>query len=478
MTNSIKKNYIYNSVYQLLIMIVPLITTPYVSRVIGPKGLGIYSYYFSISQYFTLFIMLGLNNYGNRTIAKVKDNMLKLSETFWSIYFLQIILGIFVLVIYFVYLRFLSSNKMVSLIMSIYVFSACIDVNWFLFGMEEFRITTIRNILIKAFTTILIFVIIKQYNDIYKYCFILVIGTTLAQLVVWPYVIKKCGFYLPSVKEILVHAIPNAKLFLTVIAVSIYSLMDKIMLGYMTGPKEVGYYESALKIISVPTSLVSSLGVVMLPRISNLKNKDIDTKNMMFKSILFSAFISTSMSFGIMSISKQFVPFFYGPGYDTCITIFLILLPSCIFFSFGNVIRTQYLLPNEMDSIYIKSAFIGAAVNLVFNTILIPKLYSVGAAIGSLIAEVVVCIYQSYKIRDMIEIRKYFISYLPFVTSGLLMFFIVYNIKIDIQSDLLNMIACIIIGAISYLVLLIGLMFYLTKHKNISIIKTVIKNKD
>lgn len=447
-----KINILYNSIYQLLIMIIPLLTTPYISRILGAKGIGIYSYNYSIAQYYVLFIMLGLNNYGNRTIAENRDNKLKLTKTFWSIYFFQLITGVIVLTIYILYCIFLSDNKLISVIMFVYVLSACLDINWFYFGIENFKFTVIRNFIIKVLTTFSIFIFVKSSEDLWKYCCIMVIGIFFSQLVLWPNLRKYISFYCPSFREIKVHIKPNCILFLTVIAVSLYKIMDKIMLGLISTKVQVGYYESAERIISVPTAFITSIGTVMLPRMSNMIARNDNRSNkIIYKSLVLACFLSTSMAFGIMGVSKEFVPYFYGPGYEICVYLFWILLPSSIFFAFGNVIRTQYLLPHKMDKIYVKSAFLGACTNIVINLILIPKFYSIGAAIGTLFSEGIVCVYQSIKVGKDIPIWDYTKKCIPFVLSGILMFITLININFD-YAVIVSLILKVFIGICLYFI--------------------------
>lgn len=434
MMSSIKKNFIYNSLYQILVMIIPLITTPYISRVLGASGIGTYSYAYSIANYFVIFIMLGLNNYGNRTIAKVREDKKELSKQFWSIYIMQLFLGIIINAIYFIYCFYFSNNFFVSIAVSLYVVSASFDVNWCFFGLEKFKLTVVRNTIIKIATTLAIFYFVKTDKDIIIYCLIMTIGMLISQLALWPYILRNIPFYKPKTYEIIVHIKPNLFLFLTVIAVSLFKIMDKVMLGYMTTPEQVGFYESAEKIINIPTALITSLGTVMLPRMSNIVSKnDQEEKTLIFKSIIFAMFISSSMCFGIMGVSKEFVPIFYGNGYETCIILYLILLPSCLFLAFANVIRTQYLLPHQMDSAYVTSAFLGAGVNIIINVLMIPKFGAIGAAIGTFFAEMVVCIYQVYKVSPFLNIRKYIKKTMPFVLSGSIMFIILYNLNLNIN---------------------------------------------
>lgn len=454
--NSIKKNFMYNSIYQILVICIPLITTPYISRILGAEGIGIYSYSYSVAQYYVLFIMLGLNNYGNRTIASLRDDRKKLSVAFGNIYAMQFSLGIVISIIYLIYSCFFAQNTYAALIMGIYVVSACFDINWFLFGMEKFGITVFRNIIIKIVTTILIFLFIKEKSDVYKYCIIMAGSMIISQVVLWPCVKKLVDYYKPTWKGIKIHIKPNLVLFLTVIAVSLFKIMDKIMLGILTDTKQVGFYESSERIISIPIAFITALGTVMLPRITNMiTNNDKGSSSLLYKSILLAMFLSSSMGFGIMGVSKIFVPLFYGPGYEICVQLFLILMPSCLFLAFGNVIRTQYLLPKQMDKIYVISAFLGAIINIIINLLLIPKLGAVGAAVGTLFAEATVCIYQAFMIRNCIVIKKYVVKSFPFIISGIIMFVSLYNIEVQSENQVLVLCLMIIIGVFIYFFVLL-----------------------
>lgn len=463
--NSIKKNFIYNSAYQLLIFIIPMITTPYVSRVLGTRGIGLYSFNNSIAYYFVIFTMLGLNNYGNREIARSRDNREKLSKSFFSIYALQLTCGIITNIMYLLYSVFISKNYILSLSIWPFVLSSIFDINWFFFGIENFKFTVIRNVIIKILTTVSIFVFVKEASDVVIYCLILSFGMLLSNLSLWTLLNKYVDVYIPKLEEIRVHIRPNLLLFVTVISVSLFKIMDKIMLGMITTSSEVGLYESAEKIINIPTAFVLSLGTVMLPRMSNIvANKDdSQTIDLINKSIIFAMFLSTSMCFGIMAISKEFVPIFFGSGFEKCIYLLWILLPSSLFIAFANVIRTQYLLPNGDDRTYVISAIIGAIINLIVNFVLIPILGSIGAAIGTLISESAVCIYQSSKAKEALPVNQYIKNSFPFLISGLVMFISLYNFNLHI-ADMYLMFIKIILGVVIYMVLLIIQLYLFNKE--------------
>lgn len=452
--SSIKKNFLYNAAYNLLNICIPLITTPYLSRTLGANGMGVYSYSYSIAHFFVIFIMLGLNNYGCREIAKYRDSRENISRVFWSIYFLQLTLGVFINGLYLSYCFFLADNKIAALILSMYTFSASFDINWFFFGLEDFKLTAVRNLIVKIAKTASIFVFIKNADDIFVYCAIMAGGFLLSQLILWPAIIHKVNFVIPGFHEIIVHVKPNLVLFITVIAVTIFKYMDKVMLGILSDMTEVGYYESAERIISVPTALITALGTVMLPRMTNmLAYKQEGYKEILQKSILFAMFFSSSIGFGIMGISKEFVPLFYGAGYEICIYIYLVLLPSCLFLAFANVIRTQYLLPHHMDRAYIVSALLGAGVNLLINFLLAPSLGAVGVAVGTLTAEMAVCIYQSAMVARKIPIFPYIYTSIPLILSGIIMFIVLYYCVNIPQVSVVSVLGIkIILGMITYFV--------------------------
>lgn len=472
MDNSVKKNLAYNFAYQILAIVLPLITTPYISRVLGPTKVGEYSYSYAIAYYFVMITMLGLNNYGNRSIASVRDNKEELSKTFCSIYCMQLCTGIISLGAYIIYGVFVSNITM-TWITSLYVLSAVFDVNWFFFGMEQFKLTVTRNTFIKLFTTICIFVFVKRQEDVYLYALIMVLGILISQLILWQFLRKYVRFHRVAIKEVTKHIKPNLILFIPIIAVSLYKVMDKIMLGFMTTKTEVGLYESSERIIQIPMALIQSMGTVMLPKMTNLiaKKDEETTKNYFASSIMLVMFLAASMCFGIMGVARYFVPVYYGDGYQKCIELFQILLPSCVFLAFANVIRTQFLIPRKKDGIFISSVIIGAIVNIIINVLLIPKMQSIGAAIGTLVAEIVVCVFQTIMVRRDLEIFKYARESLVFVVPAVLMYILLILVDFKISMTL-NLIIHVLLGGVCYLILLF---LVLAITKKTYILKRIIK---
>ena len=304
---SIQKNFLYNVLYQILLVILPLITAPYISRTLGATSVGVYSYTYSVAYYFLMIAMLGIGNHGNRSIAAVRDDREKLNKTFSSIYLLQITtfsIAIFAYIIY--YIVFVKDNRLIVLLQLIYVTSGLFDIGWLFFGLEQFKLTVTRNTLIKISTVLLMFVFVHKPTDLWKYTLIMASGTLLSQAYLWVYVKKYVTFVKCNFIEIFSNIKPVLILFIPVLAYSIYKVMDKIMLGNMSTYEQVGFYNNAEKIINIPMGIITALGTVMLPRMSNIVasgNKE-KTHDYIRLSIKVVTLLSSAIAFGLMGVSR------------------------------------------------------------------------------------------------------------------------------------------------------------------------------
>lgn len=451
--SKLKVNFIYNVLYQVLKMLIPLVTTPYIARVLGSEGTGKYSLAQSIAHYFVMFAMLGVNNYGNRSIAMVRDDMKEKSKKFWSIYLFQLSSAMVMIIMYIIYVLFFDCDSLMGWIMLLYVISAALDINWFFAGIEDFKLIVARNMAIQIFTVLCIFLFVKTPNDVYIYSFIYSLGTLIQQIPLWICIRNKISWVRVSKKDIIVHFKPILILFIPLIAISLYNVMDKIMLGWMSSEQEVGYYEVCGRICNLPSAVIIALGTVMLPRMAYLfaKKEEEKTEKYIENSIMLAMFFSSSMCFGMMAIADIFVPLYYGDGFEKCAVLFKILLPSSLFVAFANVIRTQYLIPKKKDNIFIISVFSGAAVNIFVNLIMIPRSASIGAAIGTLIAEMTVCIYQAISVYKEIAVKRYVLESMIFVAVGLIMYVSVSLFHVPIENSFILLSVKILVGVIVYL---------------------------
>ncbi len=465
-----KSNLIYNTVYQILILLIPLITMPYISRILGVNGIGIYSYTYSIVCYFMILSMIGFNNYGNRTIAKSRDDKKLLTKNFKEIHLLQIITTTIMIFLYFLFLLISKSDyKLIFLLQSMCVLSCMFDINWFFFGLEEFKLTVLRNSIIKIISLALIFVFVKTKNDVWIYTLILSGSTLISQLSLWPFVNKRIDKEMKVKYDLKKHIIPCLKLFLPVIAVTIYRIMDKTMLGFFSGVEEVGFYENAEKIINVPVAIITAFGTVMLPKMSNIYSKNKSQEKsllLMEKSISLIMFLSFAMTFGIFAISKNFSTIFFGKPFAKTGLLIQYLSITIIFLGWGNVVRTQFLIPKERDKEYIVSAFIGAGINFVLNLIFIPKYGSSGACIGTIFAEFFVMLYQTISIKEEILIKKYLKNIIPFFLKSLIMFFVVFPLNYYEMNNILKLFIQVSAGSLLYLLLNYKYLYSIVFKKN------------
>ena len=451
--SKLKKNLVFNIVYQILILFLPLVTSSYLARIVGADGIGRYSYSYSIALYFTYFTVLGLDKYGNRITASFQNDRESRSRNFSEIYTMQSICFIISLVAYIVYATFFATDKTIAFIQTIFVLSSLFDINWFFFGMEMFDKTVIRNTVVKLATTVLIFLVVKTSYDVEKYALIMALGYLVSQLVLWTYLPKYVDFKFSKLSNIKKHIIPNLTMFLPVIAVSVYKIMDKIMLGAMTSNTVVGYYENAEKIINVPIAIITALGTVMLPRVTSLisENRDKEVERFRDAAMMIVIAFSVGACFGILGVGNDLALWMWGEDFVVSGTVMKYLSVTLVFLGVGNVIRTQFLIPYKYDKVYVVSAFLGAIINFIVNMLLIPQFGAIGAAIGTISAEAIVCFYQLFKIRKYIPLLRYIKESILFCIGGCIMLFVISSIPV-VSSELGSLLVHIFIGAIVYAV--------------------------
>ena len=412
------KNFIYNVVYQLLIYVFPLVTIPYVSRVLGVDNIGIYSYTYSIVYVFLLIALLGINNYGCRSIAQCRDNKDELSRQFISIYSFQLISSSISILAYIIFIA-TSDTKytLISALQLIYLISVLFDINWFYFGLEKFKVTITRNLIVKVLSVICIFLFVKRRSDLWVYTLIMASAMLLSQLYLFTILHRFVFFVKVKVSDIFSNAKEIFVLFIPVIAFAVYRVMDKTMIGYFSSVTELGYYENAERIINIPISIIVALGTVMLPRMSYLIKTDSESANNTINSSMKLALILASiMAIGAFAISEDISLLLFGPEFYKSGNIIKALAFTIIASAWANVIRTQYLIPRGKDNVYVASTIFGAIINLISNFIFIPIWGAYGACIGTLFAEFSVAIYQTIAVKKELPISKY----LSFLSNGIL----------------------------------------------------------
>lgn len=460
MDKKVIKNYLYNLGYQVLIILLPLVTTPYVSRVLGAKGIGTYGYTNSITQYFILFGCIGLNLYGQREIAYYQNDIQKRSKVFFELLLLRIItVSISIILYYFTFCQNPTYGYIFS-IQIIDVVASMFDISWLYQGMEDFKKIVLRNTLVKICGLIIIFMFVKSSADLPIYVLSYSATLLLGNLSMWMYLpkfVKKVRLKYLNIQK---HLRPTIVLFLPQIATSIYTMLDKTMIGALTNnTAEVGYYEQSQKIIRMAMTIATSLGTVMLPRVANLfkEGKLDEVKESMYTSFQFISFLTFPLCFGLIGISKGFVPWFFGEGYGKVVYNLMIISPIIIIIGYSNVIGTQFLLPTGRQKEYTLSVCTGTVVNLCCNFLLIPMLLSYGAAIATVIAELSVTLVQVIATRNTFSYRYIFKLVYKYIIAAVLMLVVLLFLSNIMPVGILYTVIQMTVGCFVYFIVLIVL---------------------
>ena len=451
MKKSIKKNYIYNMLYQLLIIMLPIITTPYLARKLGAEGNGIYGYTVSIVTYFILFGSLGISMYGQREIAYNQNEKEKRSKIFWELVIIKaFILLISTIIFYLCFCR--SGNYAIYYkILLLEMFANILDISWFYQGMEDFKKTVIRNFIVKIISVICIFIFIKKPSDLTKYMYIYVISTLFGSLTLWVGIWK----YIEKPKKLkFIYHIPlTIALFIPQIAIQVYTVLDKTMIGsILHDMNEVGYYEQAQKIVKILLTIITAIGTVMMPRIANCfaEGNTEQIKIYMRKTFNFVLILAFPLMFGLITISENFVPLFLGQGYDKVSLLMSILSFIIVFISLSSIIGNQYLLSIKKQKEYTISVVVGALINFILNFILINNYKSVGAAIATVIAELSVTLIQFYFVRKEFKLMDIIKMSKNYVFAGLVMFAICMLIDQVVLSNFVGIVLQVCAGILVY----------------------------
>ena len=465
------KNYLYNLSYQILTIILPIITVPYVTRIFTSETLGNYVFYNSIVSYFSLFAMLGIGVYGTKQIAAASD----VSSTFWNIYVIQLIASILAISVYVIAIFSIPQmGGIIPLIVGVTLFAKLIDISWLLSGKEDFKKITIRNIVVRFIGVISIFTFVKKSDDLYLYVFLIVIFDFLGQFVMWvpaKKFIKRPSFNAKVIKKNL-H--PIVLLFLPQVAISLYVVLDRTLLGLLGSYSDVGIYEQGQKLISILLKVVSSLGVVMLPRVANLlsERRDKEAQNMVKFSFILYNLIIFPMIFGLISVNEVFVKLFLGQNFQDVKYVLYVIVFNIMFVGWTNILGYQVLVVRNKNKEFMLSTTIPAFVSVAVNIAVIPFFGYIGASITSVVVEILVFAIQWYYSRNIINKNLLFNKDLvKIICSSLVMFGAVMLCKMTLGLDgIIGLAIYLAVGGISYL----GMLFLL-KTVNIKEMKEMLK---
>lgn len=391
----------------------PLITFPYASRIITVEGIGRVSFATSIVTYFSMFAQLGIPTYGIRTCAKVRDNKEELSRTVQEILIINLVMTALVYVVFLFsvfYIPRLRQEKALFLILSVLILLNAIGVEWLYRALEKFSYITACSIIFKTIALIGMFLLVHRFEDYVIYGGISIFAASASGVMNFinlrkQITLKPVGNY--NFKR---HIKMILTFFSMSIATTIYTNLDTVMLGFMKTDTDVGYYNAAVKIKSILVSVVTAISTVLLPRVSYFIEKNLleEFWKIIKKTIYFVLIISLPMTIYFMLFAKEGILFLSGEGYQGSILPMQIIMPTLVFIGLTNILGIQMMVPMNKEIYVLYSEIAGALVDLVINIALIPSMGAAGAAIGTVVAELTVLIYQYYVLRK--EVRKIFID--------------------------------------------------------------------
>ncbi len=407
---STRKNTLYNMAYRLFSMLLPLVTAPWLSRAVGTEGVGLYGYAWAISYTFCLVGLLGLENYGPRAIAQARDDKPSLDRTFSAIWKMQLLVAGLTLLAWCGYVAFVAgAEKQIAFHLTLMSVSCLVNVDWCLMGLDQFKPIALRNTIVKLLAAAAVFIFVHKPDDLWIYAFVWSLSTFIGCVSCFLSLRGKVRYVRVSWKEALTHLRPCVVLSISVIAVSVYRQMDKVMIGALSDMHQTGLYENAEKIILCLAGFISAIGTVMLPKISNMTAKGLldDVKKHMDASMDMVMCMVCALGFGLVSIAVEFAPLFYGEAFAASGWLMIPLSMTLLTIGFANVIRTQWVLPQKRDGIFVKSVLTGAGVNVVLNALLIPSFGAMGAVVATVAAELSVPVVQFIILRKELPFLQY-----------------------------------------------------------------------
>lgn len=455
MKNKAFTNYIYTTAYQIMLVILPIVTTPYVSRVLGVDNIGTASYVGTIVTYFVLFVQGGISIYGRREIAKCQHDIKTRSKLFWQLSIIKLISFCTVIFIFYLSLDLWNTQPTFLLISGISIVACLFDVSWLFQGMENFKLVTIRNFIVRIVGTVCIFLFVNSPEDLGIYLGISSVSELISQLSLWFCVRKYVTFTKIPFAGILTHLRFSWVMFIPTIFNSLYTKVDKLMLGLLTTEEQLGVYTQGERIIDLLFKIIGSMGLVYMPTIAKILTEKDGKKivqTILSRNAYFVWNIGILLTCGISAISNTFTHVFFGPGYERVSIILIVLAPIIILLGFSDLFGGQYMIASGMQKQFNLSILVGALIDIVLNAFLISRFGALGASISTVFAEFSIMLYQYFSTKRFIHVGLRPKKYL--LVAGIAMFSIVKIMDIYMHNTILTLLLQMLVGGIVYVSIL------------------------
>lgn len=454
----IARNYLYNVAYQILVLVAPIVTAPYLARVLGADNLGIYSYVNSSGNIITTITLLGIYAYGNRQTAYVRENKKTLTSTFWELEITRLILGSIGTVIYIGYSLLNKEYSIYFLIYYPYILAQFIDCSWIYVGLEDMKPTVMKNAVTKLVNIAGIFLFVKEKDDVWIYIMMLAVTTLVANISIYTQLSKYIGKPSADLRKIPQHIKGTVGLFLPQVASLFYLQVDKVMLAWMTGEtNQVSFYDQAEKIVTIPLSLITVISTVMMPRIANeyKKHNQAVIDNLLSKAGRFALCMAIPMMFGIFSIAGDFIPWYLGSEFQPTAIAIMVLSPIVVLNSLAGISGNQYFTATNQISILMKAYVTAAVMNIAVNALLIPHIGYVGSAIATVLSSLSSVIIQYHFMLKQVKLKGLLKGMLKYLIGGLIMCAAVLYIGRLMPATIITTFAQVVAGLSIYFIYLV-----------------------
>lgn len=456
---SLKKNAFLNTIKTLMSLIFPLITFPYASRILLPEGLGKVNFALSIISYFAIISSLGIENYGIREAAKLRDDKIKLSQFSKEIFLINMISTVAAYLLLFVAIVFVpkfQEYKILLYVTSATILFTTLGMNWLYSAVEDYLYITVRSIVFQILSLVLLFILVKTKDDYIKYATISVISNVGSNILNFIHSRKYITFKTGLAFQIKKHIKPIFVLFAMAIAVKVYTVLDATMLGFMKGDFEVGIYTAATKINKIVLSLVIAVITVMLPRLSYYAKDKTKFLKLSYKGFDFLLLLSIPCTIGLSLLSEPIINVFCGQGYADAIVPMRIMNPIIIVIGISSYVGINIFLSINKEIYKLYSTIAGAVINFVLNSIFIPKYGVIGASVATVISEGTVTLVQLVLLRRFLKIKPVFFKFLIYLLNSIIMAIPVIACLIFIKFEILKLILGCLLGIGIYFLLLLA----------------------
>lgn len=453
-------NMIYSGVFQLLFLITPVITIPYVARIFSPSDLGLYATSYSIVMFLMQLASFGMPLYGTRAIAQAKDKI-EQSQLLINLWIIQLLATLLVFFGYSIFVYFMKDYQLIYLMQGLLLVTNIFDVSWFFRGIEEIKKTVFRNIVAKIVAIILIFIFVKNDTDLISYILINILGVFIGNLSMVLQLRRYADFKAVKIHLDKKHTIDSFGLLIPQAIENSKGMLPRVILVWLGSYREAGLLDQGLKITNILSGVFYSVVNSMIPRISYLvsKNKIEEVQKVVHLFTLLILSISTIIISGTIAISEFFVPLFFGKGYEGVVPIMNVVIFSLLFTAVGYFFGQGLMLSFSKDKQYQRMVTISALVLVILSLILASFFGAIGISIAYVSAELVImmiALYHSSKIINIKESMK-LLLFAPLHIFGNVIIIVIAKMILNISN---NTVGFIIFGSMSTLISIVSLIAY------------------